>query len=339
MSTTSDPRRLLRRVGLIAPIVVAVIGAVAQAAAIPALPDPVAVHWGVSGTPDGFGPVWLPAVLTAVIGILLPVVVSAAVLLQRSVDPRWKDRGASYRFLGAVSLGATVFVVTLITSATLLQIGVADAADAPAIWPSMAAALVAAGVAGVVAWRLLPAGTPPAPGSTEADPAPLPLGDSEQAVWMRTVTMSRVGLIVLVAAAVVMAGMTVLMFSMGSGAAAWIVLGTTALVVVLAATTVSYRVTVDESGLAVRSIAGLPRFFVPLSVIRGVEVTVVEPMLDFGGWGWRWRPGRFGVVLRGGEALEVTKDGGRTFVVTVDDAATAASLLASLAARARSREG
>ena len=45
--------------------------------------------------------------------------------------------------------------------------------------------------------------------------------------------------------------------------------------------------------------------------------------------------GRIGVVMRGGEALEVVRTGGRRVVVTVGDAATGAALLNTLAARAR----
>ncbi|MFL1430121.1 MULTISPECIES: hypothetical protein [unclassified Nocardiopsis] len=49
------------------------------------------------------------------------------------------------------------------------------------------------------------------------------------------------------------------------------------------------------------------------------------------------RGGRVGLVLRRGEALMVERSGGRSFVVTVDDAATAAALLNTMAERARTR--
>ena len=57
-------------------------------------------------------------------------------------------------------------------------------------------------------------------------------------------------------------------------------------------------------------------------------------MGEFGGWGLRLSvEGRFGVVLRQGEAIEVTRANGRRFLVTVDDAATGAALLQALIAR------
>lgn len=56
----------------------------------------------------------------------------------------------------------------------------------------------------------------------------------------------------------------------------------------------------------------------------------VNPMGDFGGWGLRLSvDGRVGVVLRTGEALQITRRKGRPFVVTVDDAETAAAVLSA----------
>ena len=56
---------------------------------------------------------------------------------------------------------------------------------------------------------------------------------------------------------------------------------------------------------------------------------------EFGGWGYRVRPGASGVVLHSGAALSVRLRGGREFVVTVADPETAAALLNGLIARAQ----
>ncbi len=65
--------------------------------------------------------------------------------------------------------------------------------------------------------------------------------------------------------------------------------------------------------------------------IASVRAIDVDPFAEFGGWGLRYGlDGRYGVVLRRGEALEVTRVGGRRFVVTVDDAQTAAAALAAV---------
>lgn len=61
-------------------------------------------------------------------------------------------------------------------------------------------------------------------------------------------------------------------------------------------------------------------------------------MGEFGGWGLRWAPGGgFGVVLRSGPGIRITRTNGKTFSVTVDDAETGAALLTALAARAQAR--
>ncbi|MCZ0980282.1 hypothetical protein O1L60_18300 [Streptomyces diastatochromogenes] len=59
----------------------------------------------------------------------------------------------------------------------------------------------------------------------------------------------------------------------------------------------------------------------------------ISALGDFGGWGYRVRAHRTGVVVRSGEALVVRRTGGREFAVTVPDARTAAALLNTLAER------
>lgn len=48
---------------------------------------------------------------------------------------------------------------------------------------------------------------------------------------------------------------------------------------------------------------------------------------EIGGWGYRWKPGMRAVSLRTGDALWLHLTNGRQFVVTVDDAETAARLV------------
>jgi hypothetical protein len=110
------------------------------------------------------------------------------------------------------------------------------------------------------------------------------------------------------------------------------------LLLALAATTLAFHVRVDDSGLHVESVLGIPRFHVPLGDIESAARVDVNPMGEFGGWGLRQSTGRrFGVVLRAGEAIEVLRRGGKRFVVTVDDAATGAALLEALVSRAAAR--
>ncbi|PAZ17180.1 hypothetical protein CLM62_04150 [Streptomyces sp. SA15] len=94
------------------------------------------------------------------------------------------------------------------------------------------------------------------------------------------------------------------------------------------------RVTVDRRGLTVAStVLPRPRLALPLGRIVSASSVQVNAVGDFGGWGYRVRPNRRGVVLRSGEALSVRTAGGREYVVTVNDSTTAAALLNSLVNR------
>ena len=98
--------------------------------------------------------------------------------------------------------------------------------------------------------------------------------------------------------------------------------------------TVSWRVRVDHTGLTVRPPLGWPTYRVALAEVADASITTVVPLGEFGGYGVRFGPGRrLGVITRGGDALEVKRRDGRTVVVTVDDAGTAAGLLTTLAAQ------
>src|SRR5690606_19746178 len=88
-----------------------------------------------------------------------------------------------------------------------------------------------------------------------------------------------------------------------------------------------FRVRVNGEGLQARSLMGWPNSRIPLSTIEKVEVVDIDPFAEFGGWGWRLGlDGRRGVVMRKGEALQITHRG-RVFVVTVDGAPEAAAVL------------
>lgn len=324
-------RRFLQ-VGLIAPIPIVVLGVAAQLAALPGLPDPAAVHWGLDGRPDGFGPAWTFPVLTVLIGLGMPAIMVGALALQRSVDPKTRSRGPAYRFLGAFALAVATFTVVLLTGAVLIQVGVTDAAAGPALWAPLLAAVVSGGLAALIGWSAQPRTA--VVRAAGAAVAPLPLGATERAVWMRTATMARGGMALLIGSVLLVLGLGIGLILAGEAAAGWITIGVGALLALLVASTTAFHVTVDDSGLTVRSSAGLPAVAVPITEIVRAEVVRVEPLAEFGGWGMRWGPtGRFGVVLRAGEALEVHRTNGKALVVTVDDAGTAASLLATFAAR------
>lgn len=322
-------RRRFTLVALVLPIILVAAGVAVQLVALPSIPDVIAVHWDAAGVADGFAPSWVAPVMTVVVGLGIPIGIAVSTLgaLGRGhIAP-------SLRMLGAVAL-ATATMLSLLTTATvLLQRGATDPAGVGFGALEALPLLVAAALAGVAGWFLLP--SVPASAGTAVPAATLPVAGGERVVWLRRVTISRPGLIVLVAALGVSAAITVIVgVTTGEPSALWLSGGLTVLLGILVGGNAVFRVRVDADGLTARSVLGFPWVRVPASDVRTAEVVQVEPMAEFGGWGLRWGPERrYGLVLRTGEGILVHRRDGRTFTVTVDDAATGASLLNAYAAR------
>lgn len=320
-------------VALVLPAVVVVAGLVALLLAAPALPDPVAVHWGADGRPDGFGPLWLTMLMVGVTGLGLPVLLTVTSL----PSLRAGDHGRVYPLLGAFSLALGMFVTVLVTVATVQQIGLASAEDAPAIWIALVSALVLATAGGAAGWFLQPRDPFAAAAPEPTEPTALVPG--ETAVWVRRVTISRAGAIALGSAVLLLVIITVITaLAVDDVLALWITAAATVFVSLAVLTNGVFHVRIDDSGLTVTSAAGWPRVHVPLSGVRDATHVEVDPMGEFGGWGMRWAPnGKFGVVIRKGPGIEVRRTNGKTFTVTVDDAQTGAALLNGLIARTAPR--
>lgn len=286
------------------------------------LPDPVATHFGPDGA-DGFGSLGSTlAVFVAVFGVLAVGFWLLAVL---------RGRDATTRRLGVgLATGMSVFGSVLVGGSLALQRELADAAAAPDIDPVVLLALgVGLLTGGLCAWAV-----PGDPSAPVTEPAPLggpqlDLGTHERAAWTGRVR-SPAAIVIGSTAAV---GVGVLVVVLRMPALLVLVLAMAALTL----TSAVVVVTVDARGLRARSAVGWPRFAVPLDEITGVDVVQVRPLRQYGGWGFRLTlDGQVGYVVRTGEAIEVTRTGGRTFVVTVDDAGTGAALLTTLTERSRS---
>lgn len=292
-------RRAFLWLGIALPLVLTAVAVGVQVEALPSLPDPVAIHWNAAGEADGFAPPWVVPLFSAGFGILLTALLGVFALL----GTREGEWGPTMRFLGTMT-------------------------------PALLAGGVPGVVLGVLAWFLQPAVTVSGGTVAVADDGHVPtFAPGERVVWMRSVTMSRLGMVILLGLGILLLGGAV--FDALAGGSAWPILLSVALVVGLAITATGlFRVRVDDSGVRVISYLGVPRFHVPLTEIAAVRAILVNPLADFGGWGVRTAlDGRTGVVLRRGEALEIAKRSGRVFVVTVDDAATAAAAIEGLRAR------
>lgn len=284
------------------------------------LPDPIATHWGPDGV-DGVG--------DAATNLTLLVLLFAAIAVGMWLIAVLGGRDAAHRRIGVgMAAGSGAFGAVFVAGVADAQRGLADATLAGDI---DGAVLLAAGaglaLGAVAAWAVPGDARQPAAGA-RVEGARLPLGPHERAAWSGrasgpAVLAAGVGGALLsgaVALAVAMPGLLLVTLAMS----------------LLVATSGLLTVTVDARGLVARSALGWPRLRVPLDEVVAAREVEVRPLPDFGGWGYRiGRGGRSGFVVRRGPGIEVKRTGGRVLVVTVDDAATGAALLATLAERAR----
>ncbi|MGA5217770.1 DUF1648 domain-containing protein [Streptomyces cinereoruber] len=280
------------------------------------LPDPLATHFGPDGggRADGFtGRAGYALVSTA---LLLGVAVGWNLFVRRNILwGAWATAG---------------FTGTLLVLILRDNLDAADAAEVVSPLANLTLAAVGAALlalAGLALTRLVPEEEPAAdPGA--ADGPRLPLGPSEVAGWSRVSASRPLTVLALLALAAVPATLLLAPWPGAWLALLGLVIGVPGLALA------RVRVTVDRRGLTVRpALVPRPRVRVPLAEVTGATVRDIDPVSEFGGWGYRVWPQRTGVVLRSGEALVVRRDSGREFAVTVSDAHTAAALLNTLVER------
>ncbi len=331
--TTSDrpPRARLPlsywvvAVGL--PLIAGAVAVALQLAWLPQLPDPIAIHWGQGG-PDGFGAPWSSLALTAGLAVGLTAMFAGFLATARGAAPT-----VTHKLLAVLSLVTALFVGGTVTASVAVQRGLDDARDAPGIDGLLGLALLGSLLVGVVAWFMLPKAVRT---GTDATPArPVTLVPGERSAWIATTRVPTGALAAILGGLGIVLAAAVFAIAISDGAL-WPIAIAPLLLLVLASIGTVWRVRVDATGLLVRSLPfGWPRLRIPATEIVRVSTAHVDPLAEFGGWGWRWSPGNgFGVVTRGGEAIEVMRSAGRRFVVTVDDAATGAALLAAYTASA-----
>lgn len=273
------------------------------------LPDRLATHFGGDGRPDGYTATGAYPAIAAALLLALGLAWTAFVR-RRLLWGAWATAGFAGALLALLLRG---------------NLDVPDPAEArlPLAVLTVALAVAAlAGAAGLALTRLVPP-EPPRP-VTAAAPR-LDLGAGERAGWTRTTgspTMTLLG------GAFLLAALVVPFF------APWPYALIPAAVGLPGAALGRLRVTADHRGLTLRpALMSRPRLRLPLDTVAAARTRHVDAVADFGGWGYRLRPGATGVILRSGPALAVRRRDGREFVVTVADAETAAGLLNALVER------
>ncbi|MER6103982.1 DUF1648 domain-containing protein [Streptomyces sp. NPDC001832] len=317
-------RKNLGRVTLVAlPFLLALVADLALLALFhDRLPGQLASHFTVDGQADGHvGQVW-----HAVAGVLLFAVTGA---LWALTAVRGKFYGWAYRWLVAGGYAFAGFLGWVMAAVLLANVDAGENAQGEAqgvsfpMWQLAVALGVAAlaGGVGMVLAALAPVPKQPAATGQAGDGARIVLADGEVAGWARSAGSWWLPLIAL---ALVAGGVWLLFVSGWAAAIGLLLLG-----VLLAAFARPY-VVVDRRGITISGMLPWPRFRVPLDRIEAATSRDINPLAEYGGWGYRIRPGRTGFMIRSGEGIVATLVGGRDFAVTVDDSATGAALLNTL---------
>ncbi|TFD04832.1 hypothetical protein E3T25_04770 [Cryobacterium sandaracinum] len=90
------------------------------------------------------------------------------------------------------------------------------------------------------------------------------------------------------------------------------------------------RISVDWRGLkVVTRILGIPLKSIPLSEIESVCTDALGPM-QWGGWGYRFMPGRSAIILRIGPGIVINLTNGKQFAISLNSPETPAALLSTL---------
>ncbi|MBH0023876.1 DUF1648 domain-containing protein [Salinibacterium sp. SWN248] len=317
-------RRLIIVIGVVIPLLITMAAAFVMALWVPELPNPVASHWGTSG-PDGYSTVGsviaLPLLMTLVFAGL-------------AAFASWKGapNGGmlwAHKIMVAASVFLSISLSVTAAGSLAVQRGLENAENAPAIAGIALVAFPIAFVMAVFAWLMLP----PAEYIKSTSVAAQPIkGSVTQRVHFSSTTRVGTGVVVVAAVALGALGIALGIQAVSNPAELLLPAVIGLVVMALAVSTLSWRVTIDQRGLRVRSAFGFPRATIAPDQIASVATVEVNPIGEFGGYGWRWAPdGRSGIVLSKGEALEVTRTNGKKFIVTMHDAQLAAEALATVA--------
>lgn len=279
----------------------------------PNLPDTIAIHWNGAGVADGSASVaWLFAapLLTALVGAVI------AVPFRIGGEPTMESF-ALVGMTGALGLSAVTMTATA-------NWGISDWRDASELTIWSFVLLVGLPIVGLAIGIVTGRAMYPVKEVAPTDEHSIDIAPGERVSWVgrsrvRWVTLITFGLALVVVFTVPDLPLWVFLPLVGLG---------------LVFSQVEANVTND--GLRIR-LGGIPIRTYRLSSISSARAIDLEPT-QWGGWGWRFTPGQSAIVLRRGDAVELTFRSGRRFAVTVDDASTGAALINGLVSLAESEQ-
>ncbi|TVR26668.1 MAG: DUF1648 domain-containing protein [Nitriliruptor sp.] len=286
------------------------------------LPAEVPRHYGADGQPTAVWPLWTSVTFLTLVTLLTAGGCAAACVLLRQPLALRRILAWGVTWI-AVWLGGTK------VGALLHLVDTTDAMASGSISTSTAVALLAGMLLGVpvaVLAREQPHG------QAAAGPPPTDLGrlpSGSPAVWRSAPLTSRGLIIVMAILSLVFLVPAFIVGPFGEGF--WLLLLAVACCVP-ALLSARVRVHIDHDGLHVRGL-GVRLVHVPVAeVAYAAVIDHLDAFWEFGGWGLRVDVhGRTGIVSRAGQALRVVRGDDTELLITVDDAATAAATLNTLA--------
>ncbi|MEE4494486.1 DUF1648 domain-containing protein [Streptomyces sp. BE230] len=286
------------------------------------LPAQLASHFVGNGRADDYAGRTSYAVVTTV----LLVGIGA---LWALMTARGRFHGPALKKMVAGGYALAGFLGYLMAEVLLVNVDAAQDAQGRAqdvsfpMW-QLAAALGAAALAfgvGLLLAALVPVTAQPSPDGPDGNGERIALAAGEVAGWARSAGNRWL----LPVAVLACAGGVALLFTTG-----WMAAVPALLVGLLLVSFARPYVAVDRRGITVTGMLPWPRVHVPLDRIEAAVSRDIRPLAEYGGWGYRIRPGRTGVMIRSGEGIVARLADGRDFAVTVDDSKTAAALLNTL---------
>ena len=278
------------------------------------LPNPLPSHWNAHGDVNG--------TMSHTAFTVLALVVTFGALLV-AVGFTWAHEDDE---VGRFAATACAFAAYLIGGLTVMTVvlaeGAAQAIDVSLSWLGLLLALVIAFGVPALVYRIWPRPEPVPDGPPDSALPRIQLAPGERAAYVTTMRSS--GFVAL--------GIGCAALGLGLSVFSDLFVGATviaAAAAVLALSRVTVRV--DESGVRLVFGPGI-RMRVPMDDIRQAGVQDIRPM-SWGGWGYRIRPGRRGLILRSGPGLVLDLRSGTRFAVTVDNPERPAALLNGLLER------
>lgn len=280
----------------------------------PGVPERLPTHWsgsGVDGTASGEAFFSVALTITGLVAILAALVAVLSMLVP-STWSRWILSG-----LAALGAGAAAAYLLALTGTA--QSG--DPAGVTSIW-----GLAAVGVAllwGWVTYAVHSRAVLERRALVEALPersrvVPVPVTQQDPTRWA-TAVRSRTLIGTAAFTVVVFTAAVALLLNRGDPVSA-IVLGV--LGMALSAFTLAWasiEITVDETGLTVRSaVVPVTLRTVPNSEVLGVQTADLDPMA-WGGYGLRATPARTAYIVRGGPGIVVHRASGRPFALEIPE--------------------